>query len=221
MFLKTQNFKDETYNKEDFMIGFNWLDGLIVLGLLLFGLMGFIKGFTQRILSLLSWGGAIALSFKIYPFLKPLVTKYIAQGTTATVITSAVLFITLLVLFKLLTTAVSNLIHKGPLKGLDRMLGIIFGIGIGALVVSLTAMIMHIFFTPHMSSDVMRTSKLWPFVLQGEKYVEDLSPLDHKTLAKHNPLKDIDLNPAEEMTYPSKERSELDHLLNKVDKPHA
>ena len=203
------------------MTAFNWLDALIILSLVLFCLIGFVKGFTQRILSLMSWIGAIVLSFKFYPFLRPLVEKYIASGTPGIVLTSAVLFITLLVLFKLLTAALSTLIQKSPLKGLDRLLGIFFSLAVGTFILSIAAIVVQVFFTGSQSPDVMRTSKLWPWVLRGQGYIEDFSPLKQRELAKelekHNPLKDVKIPSHEETGYQKKERSALDHLVDKVD----
>ena len=154
------------------MAAFNWLDALIILAIILFGLIGFVKGFTQRVLSLVSWAAAIGLSFKAYPFLKPLVERYIASGTTAIVLTSAVVFVALLVVFKLLAHALSALIHKSPLKGLDRFLGIIVGLAMGAFIISIVAIAVHAFFKPTHTPEVIRTSKIWPFVLEGQQYIE-------------------------------------------------
>jgi len=203
--------------EEEPMTLFNWLDALIVLSLVLFCLIGFVKGFTQRILSLLSWVGAIALSFKLYPFLRPLVESHITSGTPATVLTSAVLFLTLLVLFKSLTAALSALIHKSPLRGLDRLLGVFFSLAMGTFILSIAAIVMQVFFTGTHTPDVVRTSKLWPLVLHGQTYIEDLSPLKQRDLEKHNPLKDIKFPSQEEAGYKKKERSALDHLIDKVD----
>lgn len=204
------------------MNAINWIDIAIILCLGLFGLMGFIKGFTQRILSLISWAGSILLSFRLFPYLRPFINQYVS-GTTATVLTSAVLFITLLILFKLTTNAITSLIHKSPLSGLDRMLGVIFGLLMGGLILSLVAIIVSVFVPRSHYPNAIRTSKLWPYVVRGQDYIEGMSPLKKNSLTRTPLLKNVGKvkqvkeSKAEESSgYSAKERSQLDQLIGQI-----
>ena len=200
------------------MSAINWIDIAIILSLGLFSLIGFVKGFTQRILSLISWGGSILLSFRLFPYLRPLIAQYVS-GTTATVLTSAILFISLLILFKVATNAIVSLIHKSPLSGLDRLLGVVFGFVMGALILSLIAVMVNVFVARHHYPEAMRTSKLWPYVVQGQSYIEDMSPLKKKVLGKGNLLENFKSKAkakAEEIGYNATERSKLEQLIGQV-----
>jgi uncharacterized membrane protein required for colicin V production len=204
---------------------FHWIDFFLIIILGLFALVGFVKGFTQRVFSIASWGGAIFGTFKLYPILKPLVVQYIASGTTATVLTSAILFIVLLVLLKVSTTGLSNLIHKSPLKGLDRLLGMILGIGIGAIILCLMGMIVHVFVPQTYHPKDLDRSLLWPWMIKGQHYIEELNNVQKKNLATEGLFKDLpslslpeSLSKDPDLTevhYDDKERSQLDTLIEK------
>jgi membrane protein required for colicin V production len=201
---------------------FHWIDIFLIIILGLFALIGFVKGFTQRVLSLLSWGGAIFGTFKLYPLTRPFIVHHIAGGTTATVLTSAFLFVTLLLLLKLITTAFSNLIQRSPLKGLDRLLGMVFGLGIGAFVLCLFGIIVQIFVPQSYYPKNLQNSILWPWITKGQTYIEDLSPLQKKDIKAPDLFKTVSAltnqKPApqkEEAHYDQKERSQLDKLIAK------
>lgn len=200
---------------------FHWIDFCLVIILGLFSLVGFVKGFTQRVLSILSWGGAIFGTFKLYPLTRPLVVQYIASGTTATVLTSAFLFIVFLVLLKVATTAFSNLIHKSPLKGLDRFLGMILGFGLGAFVLCLLGIMVQIFVPQTYYPKNLQNSLLCPWITKGQTYIEGISPLQKKNLETPEFLKKLPSLPEGKgihttgASYDKKERAQLNKLIER------
>ena len=170
------------------MFDLNWLDLCIVFILFLFCLLGFMKGFTHRILSLLSWGGAIYLTLHFFPTVRPFIGQYVSSKMATTVITASFLFIALLILFKLITTKLSNLIQKGPLGALDRILGVAFGLMIGLLVLALVGIITNVFVAKHHYPAAMNSSKTWPYIQQGQSYIEAMQPLEKRELLKKKDL---------------------------------
>lgn len=200
----------------------NWIDITIIVMLGIFSIIGFAKGFTHRVLSLISWGGSILLSFKLYPMLRPLVAQHIASGTVASFLTGFVLFALLLFAFKALTNAISSLIKKSPFGGLDRLLGVFFGFIMGFLILSLVAIILNVFVSRQHYPQAMRTSKLWPYVMQGQGYIEDLSPLKKKSFNKGDLMKKVESAKKipkkllDNTGYNKNERSQLTHLIEEV-----
>lgn len=205
---------------------FHWIDFCLIIILGLFTLFGFVKGFTQRVFSMASWGGAIFGTFKLYPILKPLVVQYIVSGTTATVLTSSILFIVLLVLLKVGTTWLSTLIHKSPLKGLDRFLGMILGFGIGVIILCLGGIIVHVFVPQTYYPSDLHRSFLWPWLTKGQLYIQELNSAQKKNLKTEELFKDLpslsfrdplskETFSSSEVRYDDKERSQLNNLIEK------
>lgn len=114
----------------------NWVDIALLLILLLFGLFGFLTGFTEKFFSTLSWIGAGILSMHVYPWLKPWAKYHISNDTIATIVTFVAVFIALLIVFKVATRTLATSIRGGPLGSLDRGLGVVLGLLTGFVVLS-------------------------------------------------------------------------------------
>ena len=100
----------------------------IILG---FSVMGFVSGFSGKILHWLSWGASFVLSFLLFPygasFLQAhggetLSSEWASQGLSFLVI-----FLLFLFIFGWLSKTLSQAIKKSKVGLLDRNLGIILG----------------------------------------------------------------------------------------------
>tara|TARA_R110002050_G_scaffold44262_1_gene105528 strand:+ start:28782 stop:29414 length:633 start_codon:yes stop_codon:yes gene_type:complete len=207
---------------------FNFFDYGLILFLLFFGIFGFIKGFTQKILSIFSWGGAIGLSFYLYPFAKPFIGRYIENKLIVTLLTCILLFIFFLVIFKIITATITNNIQKSSIGFLDRVLGFIIGTLTGFLIVSLVAIIMHVLLPLRSYPTMMQKSALWPFAEQSGKYIQNIKPLIKGYNASKGDLKSglnsiefskikATKNLGDETAYRKKDRGMLDSLVQAND----
>lgn len=161
-------------------MSFHWID-YAILGILgLFGLFGFIRGFTGRVLSLLSWGGAIAGSLKLSPLLRPWIDSFIHSSLGAILLAYGGIFLVLLILLKALTNAISQWVQKTPFKILDRILGLALSIFLGFIVLSVLAALLHIFLPSSYIAKDLKQSKLFPYILQGQNHVEEMNPFKGK-----------------------------------------
>lgn len=115
----------------------NWVDCAIV-GVIVFStVISFIRGFVRESLSLASWIIAfwVALTFA-KPMTGYLVT-YFARQEVRLAIAFFGLFIVSLILGSMLSHLISQLVQKTGLSGTDRLLGLIFGVARGVLIVAL------------------------------------------------------------------------------------
>ena len=97
--------------------------------------IGFFRGFMREAISLVTWALAVwvalRFSFVVEPWLgvldnSPAVRLWVARG---------VLFVGVLVIGALINHLMGRLVRGTGLSGTDRMLGMLFGLGRGALVV--------------------------------------------------------------------------------------
>ncbi len=114
----------------------NWVD-LVVLGvILLSGLLAFARGLVREALGVGAWliAAVIASPYGVFPMVQPWVRQQFSDTTVADTVAFAGVFVVVLILLSLLAGGIASAVRGSVLGGLDRTLGLLFGIARGALV---------------------------------------------------------------------------------------
>jgi membrane protein required for colicin V production len=114
----------------------NILDICIITMIVLSGLFAFARGFVKECLSIASWIGATGVALYAMPYLRPLVRPHVPAGAVDPVAAGAAFIVTLVVL-TIVTGTIARFVRRSSLSALDRTLGLIFGLGRGALLVAI------------------------------------------------------------------------------------
>jgi membrane protein required for colicin V production len=121
------------------MTGFamSWVDILIIVIIALSALISLFRGFVRETLSLLSWILAfwVALTFA-HPLAQMYLQKYIKSPTLQLAAAFGGLFLLTLIVCAILNYFISTLVDKTGLSGTDRLLGMIFGLARGIVLVA-------------------------------------------------------------------------------------
>jgi membrane protein required for colicin V production len=121
----------------------NWIDIVILTILGLSTLFSLLRGFVREALSLIIWMTA----FWVALFFSPQMELFLAEWITEPVINKLAAFSSLFVLTLLVGALVGYfatlLVKKTGLTGTDRMIGMIFGISRGAVIVAAIMMLAH------------------------------------------------------------------------------
>ena len=138
------------------MVAIGWVD-LAMLGVIaLSAIVGAVRGLTFEVLSLLGWVAAWFAGLWLGPVLAP----HLPIGTPGSPLNGiaafACAFLIVLVLWGLGARAVSALVGKTLLRPLDRLLGAVFGVLRGVLVLLAVAIVVG--YTPAASTDAWRGS---------------------------------------------------------------
>ncbi|MEO8311363.1 MAG: CvpA family protein [Caldimonas sp.] len=140
---------------EPFVIG--WVDVAMLGVIALSALIGAVRGLTFEVLSLLGWVAAWFAGL----WLGPLIAPHLPIGTPGSPLNGiaafACAFLIVLVLWGLGARAVSALVGKTLLRPLDRLLGAVFGLARGVLVLLVLATIVA--YTPASASAAWRESQ--------------------------------------------------------------
>jgi len=139
------------------MVAIGWVD-LAMLGVIaLSAIVGAVRGLTFEVLSLLGWVAAWFGGVWLGPVLAP----YLPVGTPGSPLNGiaafASAFLIVLVLWGLGARAVSALVGKTLLRPVDRLLGAVFGLARGVLV--LLALAAIVAYTPATASPAWRESQ--------------------------------------------------------------
>jgi len=131
--------------------------GLIVLSTVI----GLFRGFFKEALSVATWVIALWAAWKFGPQLADSMTVWLSTSVLRLWAARAILFIAVLLVGGLLNWLLGLLLHKTGLSGADRVLGMVFGLGRGVILMGLIIVILEL-----MGSDETswwQESKLIPY----------------------------------------------------------
>lgn len=156
------------------MSTFNWVDYIIIAIIALSVLISVMRGFVREVISLVIWVAAIAVSFIFYRYIADLLVNFIHSDSVRLVVSFVGLFLVTLVLGILINYLIGQLVANTGLSGTDRVLGIIFGVARGILVVVLLMMLMSL--TPFDKESVWQESVLVPHFQPLEDWLSSFFP---------------------------------------------
>lgn len=155
------------------------VDGAVLLALAISILVGIFRGATREILGIAGWAGAFATVFYGLPLCRPLGRQYIHNAMVADGVTAGCLFVLSLAVFIIISRMLSSRIKGGVLGGLDRSLGLVFGIVRGGLMVCLSYLTLSFFYPPHSLPLAVKTARLTPWIALGTEKLILFIPKDY------------------------------------------
>ncbi|GHD49757.1 colicin V biosynthesis protein [Thalassobaculum fulvum] len=156
----------------------NITDLIILLVLLLSGLLAFLRGFVQEVLSVASWIGALFVAVYGYVHLQPFARQLVTVNTTiADAAAGLVLFLFALVVFVIVSRFLARTLSMAGLGALDRTLGFLFGLARGAALVCL-AYLLILWAVPERKDHPawLTQARALPLIEEGAEFLWSLVP---------------------------------------------
>ena len=142
-------------------------------------LIGILRGATREVLGIAGWMGAFITVFYGLPLFRPLGRHYIHNPMIADAAVGGVLFILSLGVFILLSRTISSGVKGSPLNGLDRTLGLVFGVVRGIVLVCLLYLSLGFFYPPHSLPKAVEQARLIGYVSQGAIALKQIIPASY------------------------------------------
>src|SRR5436190_7294786 len=142
--------------------------------------IGVVRGFMVEALSLASWIVAVIAATTLGPILASAFEGYIELPSARIALGYGIVFVATLMAGALVTWLVRRLVEESGLSGTDRMLGLVFGLVRGVLIVVVLVLLSGL--TPFPRDPWWRESRALPSFLS---LAREFLPLLPSTVAKH------------------------------------
>ncbi|WP_297527088.1 CvpA family protein [Thiohalobacter sp.] len=116
-------------------------DIVILVIIAISALLSLVRGFMKEALSLVTWIAAFWVSLAFTDRAAALLANWVSLPSARAALAFAGLFVTVLLLGGLVNYLIGQLVRKTGLGGTDRMLGMVFGVVRGAMVVAVLVLL--------------------------------------------------------------------------------
>ncbi len=166
------------------MSGLNNLDVIILIVIGISALIALSRGLVKEVLSIVGWVLATMSIIYLLPVLMPFAKVHISSGILAGIVTALLILILFFIVWILLTEKLIGKIRTSKLNGLDRMLGLFFGVLRACLLVVLFYILVSWMIPVDKQSEVLTESKYFQIAGSFAKPLEDLIPQETLDMIK-------------------------------------
>jgi len=118
-----------------------WIDVVIISLIALSAILSLFRGFVKEALALITWLIALWVAMAFYEELAAWLSQWIAVPSAQKVTAFGILFVCVLLLGAIVNYLAGKLVDKTGLTGTDKMLGVVFGIARGAVIVAILVLL--------------------------------------------------------------------------------
>lgn len=119
-----------------------WVDAAVLGVVLLSGFLAFFRGFVHEVLGIGAWLGAAAVAIWAEPAARPLFARWLSGHPGMDILAAyASVFLVSVAVLLLISHALGRIVRRSALGGLDRSLGLVFGLARGAAIVAVAYII--------------------------------------------------------------------------------
>lgn len=132
---------------------FTAADWIILAVLVISGGVSLFRGFIREVVSLIAWISAFWVCSKFYVPLSEKLT-FFSDDIVRKTLSCIILFVATLIIVGLCGRIIGSLVSTAGLSGTDRLIGMVFGVGRGLLIVCVCLALLQIGFKLHILSFV-------------------------------------------------------------------
>ncbi len=163
-------------------------------------LLAFLRGFVREILGIGAWIGAAVIALWSAPLVRPYAQHYIGQYLTDPAVQDYVgfggVFVVAVIVLLMISHWVGALVRQSVLGGVDRSLGMVFGLGRGAALVVVAYFAGSWLVPVERWPDIVLQARSLPLAYQSAAWVAEQVPSAYRPML-HAPTKGKDTNAAD------------------------
>ena len=154
----------------------NLVDLAIVAILGVSALLGLSRGLVRELLGLASWVVAGLGAWRFGPALIPAVQEAVGNPDVADPLAYVGVFVLILIALSIASNLVGRMVRVSALGGLDRTLGLVFGLARGALVLFAAYIPLALMLPPDRWPEPVLRARLLPFIYEGAEWAAGKLP---------------------------------------------
>jgi membrane protein required for colicin V production len=153
-----------------------WVD-LVVFGFLaVSGLLAFARGFVREVLGIGAWIGAVVVAILALPTMRGIVRTWFSKPEWVDPVSFIVAFLGSLIILMVIASMLGSVVRRSALGGIDRTLGLVFGLARGAAVVIVAYMLGQMVFPVERWPDAVLDARTLTPTYEAARWVRDQLP---------------------------------------------
>jgi len=152
------------------------LDLFVIAVVIVSALLAFMRGFVKEVLAIGAWVGAVLGALYFRPMAQPIARQFIPIDWAADAAALVALFLAIMLVLSIITTSLSKTVKASALSGLDRALGVLFGVARAAVILAIMLMVGEWLMGNNERPRWMTTAKTLPVIEAVSNEIQGLMP---------------------------------------------
>jgi membrane protein required for colicin V production len=144
-----------------------WIDAAALLIVVLSALFSMVRGFVREVLGVFAWVGAALAAFRFYPLVQPYVNSVLPMKNLVVYVSMGVVFLVTLIVLSIISALIGGFVRESALSGLDRSLGVVFGLVRGAVIICLAYIALSVAIDPTQWPAPVVNARFLPWAHEG------------------------------------------------------
>jgi membrane protein required for colicin V production len=158
----------------------NWVDLAIIALLVISGLLAFMRGLVRELLGIGSWIGAGFFATWAFPLVRDRVRGWLGSPDIGDPAAFAAMFLVAVVFLSVIAGMLGGVVRMSLLGGVDRTLGVVFGLLRGAVLVAFAYIAGGIIVPVERWPDAVLEARSLPYAFRGASLAVSLLPKDYR-----------------------------------------
>lgn len=157
-----------------------WVDAVAIGIIVLSAVFSLVRGFVREMLGVFAWVGAAFGALKGYQFVQPYVASVLPAKNLVMPVSIAVVFIVVLIVLSIISAWIGGMVRESALSGLDRSLGLVFGVVRGGVILCLAYIGLSMFVMQDEWPAPVVNARFLPLAFQGASELAGMLPVNYR-----------------------------------------
>jgi membrane protein required for colicin V production len=154
----------------------NWVDLIVVAVVAISAVLAFLRGFVREVLGVGAWLGAALFAANTVDLVRDRFHGWLGGAEFGDPAAWAAMFLIALVFLSVVTGMLARIVHASGLGGIDRTVGVAYGIVRGAALVVVAYLVAGFLIAPARWPAPVQEARLLPYVYRGADWIAQLLP---------------------------------------------
>jgi membrane protein required for colicin V production len=158
----------------------NWVDILVLVVIAASAMLAFMRGLVREVMGIGAWVGAAIVALWGGPELQPRMLEWTGKPDFAAPLAYAAVFVGALILLSIVAGMIGGVVRGSMLGGIDRTLGVLFGLVRGTALVVVAYIAGGLLVTPDRWPDPVLHARSLPYAYQGAAWLVGQLPQQYR-----------------------------------------